>query len=138
MSIMRNRETRIVHGLCGEVSVRRLAHLQRAQLRGLRAVRERREAYSVRNIGDSIAVCVNLELAQRFRREGYRRGLPVLPGSASNGRMHRKSRTTGRTKWELVWFIWVWNLSTGSIAVSSRHLGNPGPTATATIFEEQS
>jgi hypothetical protein len=44
------------------------------QRRGLCPVCKRREAHAVRNIGDGIAVCVNLELVQRVRREGYRRG----------------------------------------------------------------
>jgi len=72
--------------LAGVVCPGGLRTLDVPQRRGLRTACKRRESHSVGNIGDGIAVRVDLELVQRISRKGLGRGR--FSRVETEGRMH--------------------------------------------------
>ena len=66
---------------------------------------------------------------ERWHRRLHGDGSGISCGRINTGvwQWRTKSGVTVKTKWELVWYILVRNLSTGSMVMSGRHLSNLGP-----------
>src|ERR1700730_8780244 len=64
---------------------------------------------------------------QHRRLRGHGSGISCGRINTGVWQWRTKSRVTVKTKWELVWYILVRNLSTGSMVMSGRHLSNLGP-----------